>query len=173
MTSVRVTSLTSLGARPSQLNLLNSNEIWNREIKQSLFLSIGLFVKDLFYKSHSNLDALAVRRPSFILQIKKDHWNNVLWWIALDLGQICRTGIWTAQFWKIRILLTSQVDRQRQKNKCFPFLDNRAIKRKENHFSNSWIIHQNKKRKPHLWRRFGYLASISIDFDDFTSPFTS
>ena len=29
-----------------------------------------------------------------------------------------------------------------------------------------------KQRKSEAWRRFGYLVLISIDFDDFTSPFT-
>ena len=29
-----------------------------------------------------------------------------------------------------------------------------------------------KQRKSEAWRRFGYLVLISVDFDDFTSPFT-
>ena len=40
-------------------------------------------------------------------------------------------------------------------------------------FSNSLIIHQIiRQRKSQLWRRFRYPVLISIDFDDFTSPFT-
>ena len=31
---------------------------------------------------------------------------------------------------------------------------------------------QNKKKKSQTWRRFGYPVFISIDFDDFTLPFT-
>ena len=37
-------------------------------------------------------------------------------------------------------------------------------------FSNSWTIHQVKKKK--IWRSFGYPVLISIDFDHFTFPFT-
>ena len=36
-------------------------------------------------------------------------------------------------------------------------------------FPNSSIIHHNKSQQ---WRRFGYPVLISIDFDDFSSPFT-
>ena len=38
--------------------------------------------------------------------------------------------------------------------------------------SNSLIRHKLKQRKSQPWRWFGCLVLISIDFDDFTSPFT-
>ena len=38
-------------------------------------------------------------------------------------------------------------------------------------FSNALII-ELKQRKSQPWRRFGFLVLISIDFDDFSSPFT-
>ena len=45
----------------------------------------------------------------------------------------------------------------------------------QNYFSNALITDQFKQRKFQLFccRRFAYLILISIDFDDFTSPFTT
>ena len=39
-------------------------------------------------------------------------------------------------------------------------------------FSNSLKIHQVRTKESQPWRRFGYPVLISIDFDDFPSPFT-